>query len=203
MKKIITLVALTTLWLATNAQLSQYNGALGVEFGCSKEAVKAMMSSKHPDAKFNQAKNNSLQWTDGKWAGEDVAVWTFVFTESNKLHSIKISLMPTHEYEIWDLYKSIKNLMVDKYGEPKDDIVNWKSPYTIDDKEQYGISALKNGKVDYWSFWQKSNNPADEQDYNAISVEILSLVAVRVTYQNGLLINEAIKQSNQKKQGDM
>lgn len=203
MKKITLLLAFVVISLFSNAQLSEYKGALGVEFGCSRDAVRQMMTTKHPDAKFYQAKNNSLQWTDGKWAGSDVLVWTFSFTDSGKLHTIKVTVLPSAEYAVWDLYKEFSDNLIQKYGWPKNDFKTWKDPYTISDKEAYGISALKNGKVDYSMYWEKSNDPSNPEDVNSISIEITTYVNVRVTYQNGLLIDEAIKSSNDKKQGDM
>lgn len=50
-------------------------------------------------------------------------------------------------------YENIKKLMTDKYGEPKQDEINWKNNLYQSDVQQYGF-AVSLGHLVYYSIWE-------------------------------------------------
>jgi hypothetical protein len=203
MKNLLVIVMLVCCF-TSKSQTNQLNGALGLTFGCSKQAVQEMMSSKHADADVYKDDSNIIAYQKGNWAGFGVTLWVFAFTDENKLHTITILLDQDYEDNIFTTFKDVITSITNKYGKPVDTFENWKYPYDSNDKDSYGVSAIKLNKLYVMTYWRfPSNTPESKDDDNTLLVEITTSVKVRVRYQDGLLIDDVVEKQKSKNEGDM
>lgn len=204
MKRLITFVAFTTLWMATYAQVNELNGGLGVNFGCPKDSVRLMMRTKHADATFDEEKNNNMFYMKGSWLSRPVSLWAFMFTPANKLHTMIVYVTPSLESKAFETYDDVVSDLKTKYGEPTGVIENYKYPYTKEDKYSHGTTAAKLGKVTLWTYWKfPTKDESIENSGNTILVELDTSLDTKVKYQDGILIKDVVKKNTEQKQGDM
>jgi len=204
MKKLFFIVLVWLISITTSGQTTELKGALGVSFGCNKEEVRTMMRAKYPEAVFDQEKNNVLYYEGGSWLNRKVALWGFGFTADNELHSIIIVIPPVHNSLTFDTYDAVVKDLSVKYGQPHNQIENFKYPYDSKDKEDHGITALKAGKCTVMSFWEYPNPlGTNDNEANCILVEITLSLATKVTYQNGVLFYKNKKQVDSKNLNEM
>ena len=50
-------------------------------------------------------------------------------------------------------YSTIKNILIEKYGEPKDDDINWLNDLYTDDSSDYGL-AVSIGHLNFYCLWE-------------------------------------------------
>ena len=84
----------------------------------------------------------------------------------------------TNWWSIKSEYIEIRQSLINKYGEPKQDYAFFTSPYY--DGDGYEMSAISLEKCNYASYWEN------------ISVEISKYKQVKVSYEN--LVNSAINE---------
>ena len=204
MKQLTSLIIMAALWLNSNAQTLELKGGLGVNFATKKDSVRLMMKTKHPDATFDEEKNNVLYYQGGTWLNRKTSLWAFCFTPSTKLHTMMVFVTPSLDSKAFDLYDDVVSDLKTKYGEPTGVIENWKYPYDEDDKYSHGTTAAKLGKVTLMTYWKFPNsNGIVGDESNTILVELDTSLDTKVKYQDGILIKEAISKSNEQKQEDM
>lgn len=204
MKTTIIALAISVLSLVTKAQPEKLTGCFGVSFGCTKQAVKEMMRLKHPTAVIAKDEAEFLAYKGGKFIDNEVSVWAFSFTSDNKFHTGSVSLVPVTEERIFDLYDDVSKNMALKYGDPKTELNNWKYPYSEDDKFKHGVTAIKVDKTYIAKMWELPSDDPNQPDLtNTILVQINQFVKVNIKYQNGILIEKAVKEAEKEKQGEM
>jgi hypothetical protein len=204
MKKTIILLLASAYSSIVSAQESNITGCFGVTFGCTKQQVKDMMHIKHPKATLERDKNDFLAYQGDSWIDNDASVWAFSFTSDNKLHTASVSLIPSSESAVFNLYETVCTNMSGKYGSPISNIENYKYPYERSDKYSHGITAIKLDKAYIAQMWQFRSLVDSMPDAgNIILVTINKFVKVSVKYQDGVLIEKAIKEETEKNKSEM
>lgn len=204
MKNTIILIFAAIFWLGATAQENELRGGMGLNFGSSKEDAKAMMKTKHPEAKFDEEKNNVLFYMGGTWIGKKVLIWAFRYTNADKLHTMSVYMEPVNSVEVFNRYDDVVKDLSSKYGEPTETIANWRYPYEAKDKYDHGVVAIKNEKCVMMTYWQWPNPLGTAEDLkNSILVEITKDMSIKVTYQDGVLIKDVTKARTQEKQSEM
>lgn len=203
MKNLMIAIALMFVSQTIDAQTTNLPGCFGLNFGCSRQEVKDMMRLKHPEAEILKDDQKSLGYSGGTWAGRDAYIWIFAFTSDGKLHTATVSMKPDKESGIWTLYDDVCQDLTDKYGSEKIDNEDWLYPYTSKDKYTYGVSALKMGKVTIYKTWVFANDTPTDDDDNALQIKISDGVYVTVKYQDGVLIQDVVRQNSEKRKSDM
>lgn len=202
-KSLLVLLASANITMMS-AQDTNVTGCFGVQFGCTKQQVKDMMQAKHPNATIERDNDDFLAYQGDRWIDNEVSVWSFSFTDDNMLHTATVSLVPTSESGVFSLYESVCSNMSGKYGNPKTNSEIYKYPYDKSDKYNHGITALKLDKLYIAQMWQfKSLVDSLPEDGNVILVTINKYVKVVVKYQDGVLIEKAIKEDKEKSQSEM
>jgi len=204
MKNIAILLFALALWFGASAQPSELTGGMGLNFGSSKEAARMMMKTKHPDATFDEEKNNILFYQGGTWLGRKVVIWAFLYDKKGELHTITLHILPPTTADVYDVYNHVVNDLSSKYGKASGVIENWKYPYEAKDKYDHGITALKLGKCSMMTYWQWVNQAGmSEGTNNTILVEITKDLDTKVTYQDGVRIKAANAERLEDKQDEM
>lgn len=202
MKKII-LFILTIIAINVNAQ--ELNGFMGIPFGTSRSDIKKMFLSKNPTAKVYTDKPNTLTFTDFKFGGRNAAAVVFGLNDQDKMHTAVVLLEKnglSDDY-VFELYDEVVNDINQKYHYRDIDNEIWKYPYDKSDKLTYGVTAIKLGKCILQSMWYFDvNNPNNNDDDNIIAVENTESCLIKITYQNGIMINEVETKNNQKNSQD-
>lgn len=189
MKKLLFII-LTLFSTIANAQTT-LKGCMGINFGDSKSHVRSVMSTKtdyHP----YKDEPGSLSYTEGSFAGHTTVGAIFKFYQ-DKLHTIVILLEVPQEPKVMDFYYEILNDLKDKYGIMYDKNHIYRSPYFAGDG--YTVSGIKMGYIDIGSMFSFD-------DTNVIGVDITSSISIKLTYQDGHLIDEAIEAEKDKQKQD-
>lgn len=201
MKKII-LFILTIVTINVNAQ--ELNGFMGIPFGSAKEEVKKTFMSKNPNSKIYTDKPGTLTMTDFTFGGRTAVAVVFGFGESDKMHTAVVLLENSNGDDyVFELYENVVKDINNKYHYHDINNEMWKYPYDKSDKFNHGATAIKLGKCELQSMWYFDvNDPTTHDDDNIIAVENTQSCTVKISYQNGLLINEVVSKNNEKNSQD-
>lgn len=195
MRKLVLLVAFIAVSSNIFAQLDQFYGPLGLKFGCQRDSVKEFMATKFSSATLNQDLSMGMEYLGGSWAGlYSVNSWVWQFTEEGEMHTLRLKINVGEDFEVWDKYDEIADLVAEKYGKPFRVVQEWKAPFSLSDKDAMGLIALKDGKVAYRKLWVRYNDPDNKEDQNSIEVEMTMDAKVYVTYRNHDLLEKALKE---------
>lgn len=159
-------------------------GILGVEFGTTKEYV--ILKMKEKGATISLSEDDAVYFLHVKFGVFEGCTASFFFLE-NKLYQGQLILPVVIEANLIDQYKKVNAELAKKYG-AGDEYEEYKYPFAKGDGLE--ITAIKLGKATVKSYWTKNKNN--------ISTQILKDMFVLVTYQDRILINEAIKLQDKK-----
>jgi hypothetical protein len=201
MKNLMIAIALTLSMMTADAQT--LTGCFGVQFSATQQQVKESMKQKYPEAELIREDDKILGYTGGTWAGKKAYIWVFSFTSKGLLHTASISLKPSNDPQIWELYEDISKDLAEKYGMQTGEREKWLYPYNASDKYSHGITALKLGKADIRKTWFFENETPSTDDDNALQISITDDIHVNVRYQDGKLIQEVVKENAEKRKGDL
>jgi len=200
MKKLL-LFILTIFTLNVNAQ--GLTGFMGMPFGSSKEEIKKTFLSKNPDAKIYADKSNTITFTDCVFGGRKTLGIIFGLNDNGQLHTVVVILENENENDVFDLYDNVVSDVNNKYHYRDINNEIWKYPYDKNDKFQHGTTAVKLGKCTLQSMWYFNvNDPSTHDDDNIIAVEVVESCTVKITYQNGIMINDVVEKNNAKNSQD-
>lgn len=190
MKRLLTSLTLLLTIVTANAQTT-LKGCMGINFGDSQSHVRSVMSTKKD---FNPYKDEpgGLSYTEGNFAGNKAVGAIFKFHQ-DKLHTIVILLEIEQEPKAMDFYYGILNDLKDKYGIMYEKSHVYRSPYFAGDG--YTISGIKMGYIDISSLFSFD-------DTNVIGVEITTSISLKLTYQDGHLIDAAVEAEKNKQKQD-
>ncbi len=197
MKKTLILVLLTIPSISISQSTKALEGFWGIKWGTSAAQMKKEMLQKQGvtlDAK--NSKDGSMFFDNGKWGAFRVVFSIFQYGERG-VHTAKALLSPTVEAKVIDLYDDVVSSLTEKYGDPKNEIKDFKPPYR--DGDGYETQAIKYGKGTYSTYW---GIPSAKGDEDAIVVEITEGLEVRVTYQNTDMFNTANEKTKKVLQSD-
>lgn len=163
---------------------TKLTGALGLTFGINKAKVKEIIVGKGGILK--ETKINSISFSNVKMGTQnsDILLCKVV---NDKLFEIVAIFAPSVEARAQELYDEIKNIIESKYGKGES-FRSFKGIYT--DGDGYEMQAIKTGNATIATYWTNFENK------NGIVLEIVGterLVFIKLSYQDGLLIEEAIK----------
>src|ERR687884_1112783 len=169
------------------------DGFWGMKFGSSIAECKRIILSKEGAVLDTKHSTENKLIVDGaEFGGRKTAFIALLFTD-NKLHTAKVYFVPRLESKVFELYDEIKSEINDKYYVTKNDYRLFKYPY--EDGDGYETQAIKLGKASIASFW---SFPRSDGHKNSISLEINETLIVILSYQDGLLIEEAIEKQKSK-----
>lgn len=116
-------------------------------WGMSKEDVK-----KADNGKPTHEEDSILMYSD-KISGLDVS-YAYLFTNGKLFRGAYIfNQKHTNENDYISDYDQIKSEMIEKYGQPKKDEVNWKNNLYKSNPQKYGF-AVSLGHLMYYSTWE-------------------------------------------------
>lgn len=190
MKKLLSIISIILITISVNAQTT-LKGCMGIEFGDSQSHVRSVMTTKQG---FEPYKNEpgGLSYTGGSFAGHKAVGAIFRFYQ-DKLHTIVILLEIEPEPKAMDFYYEILNDLKDKYGVMYEKNHVYRSPYFEGDG--YTVSGIKMGYIDIGSIFSFD-------DTNVIGVDITKSMSLKLTYQDGHLIDAAVEADKNKHQQD-
>jgi hypothetical protein len=117
--------------------------------------------------------HNSHLFNAGSFAGRKFSFAQFKECSGVGLHTFKVFYHATNAtYQ--DIYDNAVALYTKKYGQPRDSLRFFKSPYY--DGDGYEFSAVRNGKAYISSFWEVGDS--------AIMIEVTNTGGVAVVYQD-------------------
>lgn len=190
MKKLLTVLLISFTSVFSNAQTS-LKGCMGINFGDSQSHVRSVMSTKDGFHAYKD-EDGSLSYTEGNFAGHTAIGAVFKFHQ-DKLHTIIILLEIPQEPKAMDFYYGILNDLKDKYGVMYEKNHVYRSPYFAGDG--YTVSGIKMGYIDIGSLFSFD-------DTNVIGVDITSSISIKLTYQDGHLIDAAVEAAKNKQKQD-
>lgn len=162
---------------------------LGVKFGSSAAQVIAGLKLK--GATVDQAHSNpTFLVFNNVSLGRRKASIFYVRLVDNKAYQATFLFDQEIEAKAIDYYNDLVADINDVYGTGKS-YKTFKSPY--EDGDGYEITAIKTGKAEYTTYWI---------DENAISAEINTDVAIKLTYQDSNLIKLAVQKQKDKDKSD-
>lgn len=190
MKKLSVLVLLTVINLIATAQ-TNLKGCMGLSFGDNKARVREVMATKE-GYELYKSEPATISYMNGSFAGHEAVGAVFAFYK-DKLHTIVVLLKVEQEPKVMDFYYEILGELKNKYNIEYQSAHVYRSPYFAGDG--YTLSAIKNGYADIGSLFKFDDN-------NVISVDITSGILLKLTYQDGVLIKQAIEETKEKNNQD-
>lgn len=182
--------------ITCNAQ--NLDGFFGIKFGSTREQVKSiMLERKNGKIDLENCSEKKLIFDNVKFAGRMSQFVLFSFV-NNKFHTAKVIIKEPLESKVVDVYNDIKTELNTKYFKTTDDFENYKSPYEKGDG--YTETAIKVGKLTIAAYWTFKNPNSDAE--NLISLEIDEKMLIKIGYQDGLLIKEAVNIKNKENFSD-
>jgi hypothetical protein len=179
--------------ISSLAQEVELKGAMGLTFGSNKATVKKIMASK--GAILMSDKADIIAYTDFP-IGTLKAYILFCKFVNDKLYEIVANFDPVLEAKTQERYDEICEIISSKYGKG-DSRRLFTGTYT--DGDGFEMQAIRLGNADIATFWVNFKNGS------GIIVEIVSIndaLRVKLTYQDGVLIDDAIKRDNLKNVSD-
>lgn len=191
MKKL--LIAVAVLFSFTACAQEKLTGAMGLDFGTSKEQAMQVMATKAGFEFYKEmAVNKTISYTNGVFAGRPCVGAVLHFHE-NKLHTIVILLESKPEARTLELYNDVISDLQVRYNLIPKEYHNYKYPYKEGDG--YTVSAIKLGYADLTTLFAFG-------DSNVISVNITQSCSVKLTYQHTALAEPAINEQNSERSKD-
>jgi hypothetical protein len=186
----------------SQGQSKEMNSVMGIPFGSTKAQVKAAMSQKQPGIKIREEKSNIVIYNDGKFGGRSAFSFLFKFTDSDKLHTAIVLLDPVYCSQVHELYDGIVSDINGKYYVSDLSIERYKYPYDKSDRENTNV--ITGGYATIHTIWtfDMANTPDNTDDDNGIMIEITNNCIVKVSYQDGVLIDEVVNKQKEKNSKD-
>ena len=200
--KSIFVIILVAFSFNLSAQPIRLDKFFGVPFGSTRDSVKKIMELK-PDCSFDEKSSDleMLVFDNVKFAGRSTQFVVFYFID-NKFYSGFVLLKPTSDAKVFELYKSFKEDFNNKYFPTDKDYEVFKYPYSKDsDNIETAIEVEKATFSCFWFFDRIDTKY--ETPRNVISLEITPKLMVKITYQDGLLTDQAIAKAKKKNANDL
>jgi hypothetical protein len=186
----------------SQGQSKEMNSVMGIPFGSTRAQVKAAMSQKQPGIKIREEKSNIVIYNDGKFGGRSAFSFLFKFNDSDKLHTTIILLDPVYCNQVFELYDGIVSDINQKYYVSDFVVERYKYPYDKSDRENTNVITGGYATINtIWTF-DMANTPDSTDDDNAIMIEITNGCIVKVSYQDGVLIDEVVNKQKEKNSKD-
>ena len=180
----------------SNGQDKQVKGALGMNFGITKDQVLQHMREKYPTAVIESQGEKFISYKKIKWGEFNTYLVTIKFYK-NQMHTaiIYVNVDPLHD--LFNTYDNVVNVIDKNYYYSTDEAEKYLYPYDKSDKDKYTESICTNQKVTLSKLWtfDVNNTPDNKDDDNALQVAVkCPAFLIQVTYQDGVLINQAVSE---------
>ncbi len=172
-------------------------GFQGVVWGDSRETTIKVLSQKFTPNK-SETDATHLVFDGGKLAGESVDDIYALMTDEG-FTKANVYFEKPDEQEIFHQYDHMKELLIKKYGEPKNDFAFFKDPYYKGDG--YETQAIRLGKATFAAYWEFPDK--DGKSTDSLSIEIKTTLQVMVSYENGPMMDRYIAKKKDKDSGDL
>lgn len=193
MKK--TLLFLTVLLpLFISAQTKTVDGFWGIKFGANKQQVIDAIKAKGGTLDVKSTTEKSLVFDNIRFA-QRKAYFLIIKFNNNKFYEAIVTFKPD-ESDLINEFETMAKELSNSYGEVEV-YRNFKSPY--EEGDGYETQAIRMGKADYAAFWKTVNA---QNDNNYVSLRITKDMLVRLGYQDGTLVKDAIAAQDKKKSED-
>jgi hypothetical protein len=204
MKKLLLSIAFLFISITTFAQANMMTSVLGIELGSKRQEVKNYLVTKQPQAKVYSQTDISVSYEGIKWGEFETLLTIFQFSDDDRLHTVMIFVDPSSCSKIFRLYDDVVEILTERYYKPNKTYENYSYPYSKSDKYTYGETMVKSGKTSIGSLWSfdSRNTPSDPEDDNNITVVVTQECSVKVTYQDGVIIDEVIAKKKAKESKD-
>lgn len=201
MKKLFAFISILLINITSNAQ--ELTGFMGIPFGTKRDEIKKLFLTKSPNSTIYTDKPGTLTFRDLQFGGRKAYAVVFGLNSEDEFHTAVVLLENNNDYEVFDLYDNVVADINNKYHDRDVDNELWRYPYDKSDKFNHGVTAIKTGKCQLQSMWFFDvNNPLSQDDDNVIAVENTESCTVKISYQNGLMINEVETKNKQKNSQD-
>lgn len=204
MKKLIMILVVVLHCGTSNAQTKTMTSVMGIELGSTRAQVKAKMAEKQPLSKIYNETDVSVSFENVRFGGNKTLLVMCQFTDDNKMHTCHIFVEPSDCKDIFSKYDEIVKDLSDKYGNSGKALEDYKYPYSKEDRYKHTELIVKKGYVTLMTLWtfDNRNTPDETKDDNGIMVSIDKTCSVKISYQEGVLINEAVTKSKAKNSQD-
>lgn len=201
MKNLITFISITFFSITCIAQ--ELTGFMGIPFGSTKNEIKTIFLNKNPEAKIHTDEPRTLTFKNFKFGGREAVAVVFGLNDEGKMHTAIVLLNNDNDDDVFELYDDVVSDINNKYHYRDVNNEIWKYPYDKSDKFQHGTTAMKSGKCSLQSMWYFNvNDPYGHDDDNIIAVENTQSCTIKITYQNGMMINDVISKDKSKNSQD-
>ncbi len=203
MKKLLLFLTAMLLTTATFSQNTTMDRVLGIKLGISRNEVKAIMKSNQPESVVYSENEISLSYDKTEWGAYKPLLLMFQFDE-DKLHTVHVFISPEYCKDIFYTYDDVVDIINGRYYTTSKFTEHYKYPYTKSDKYKYTTILVKNDYVTMQSLWSfdTRNTPNNSEDDNNIMVTVTDDCNVKVTYQDGYLIDVAVAKEKAKQSKD-
>lgn len=189
MKKLTLIILLIAVCFEIKAQEKQIDSFLGIKFGSSKAQVLKAMSARGSTLDLAKSNGDFQNYKNVKIGTRKVDVFSIRFVD-DKVFQADFYFIPELEAKTIDLYNDIVEDVTNVYGTGSP-FKNFQHPY--EDGDGFELSAIKLGKATYNTYWNR---------INSIVVSIIPAMAVKLEYQDDVLVKVAIEKQNQIKKDD-
>jgi hypothetical protein len=192
MPAFLLLLLLSVPTFVQEASKTKLTGFFGMPFGSSMEECRKVMLSKGGTLDKKSSNASALVFDAVTFGGRKTFFMRLEF-HKNRLCNAKAFFKPVMEAKVFDLYNDIKADLTSKYPDLPQEFETYKYPYEKGDGHE--ITAIKLGKASVATFWVFADN-------NAISIEIISDVVIKLTYEDAGLARKAIEEEKVKSSSD-
>ena len=204
MKKTFLVLIIIFFYSLSYSQNNIMTSVLGIELGSSRAVVKSKLTEKQPQSKIYDETAVSLSCENIRFGAHKTILVIFQFTDDNKLHTCLIFVDPSDCKEIFHKYDEIVNDLNQKYYTSSKTLEDYKYPFSREDKYKHTEAIVKKNYCTLMTLWtfDSRNTPDNTEDDNGLSVSIDKTCSIKVTYQDGLLIDEAVAKDKAKNSND-
>lgn len=155
------------------------HGFLDIKWNESLEtAKKKLLKRKGINLDLKNTNSEQLVARGGEIGGERVSSMHLSFTD-NMFTGAIVFFQEVPKHKILSKYKSIKELLIEKYGNPDIDAYEFKSPYY--DGDGYETQAIRLGKGTVASVWEF---PVEGKEGYTITLVIKDNLSIQLGYIN-------------------
>lgn len=194
MKRALLIILLLIPFFGISQTKKPIEGFLGIKFGSSKAAVIAAIKAKGGSMYPEGDEKKIILFRNVTLGTRETRV-LFVKFIDNKAYEAIFILVPKLEPKTIEFYNDVVSDINDVYG-PGKAYKDFKSPYFEGDGHE--ISAISGGYADYETQWRSDLSDTS----NSMEVSIGSDLSISVRYQDGALIDEAVKRQKEKSNAD-
>ncbi len=184
---LIVLLVSSTLFAQDSQELK---GPIGLEFGMNKESVTSILKSKQ--AVLQSSESDVIIFKALKLGSKQPELGFCKFI-NDKLFEVVFIFNPKLEAKTQSEFDEISDIIENKYGKPSNSFRNFNGIYK--DGDGYEMQAVRTGNATISNYWTNFKNES------AISIKLFpsdNSVFVLLGYQDGILIDEAVKKQNDK-----